>query len=513
MNGPTVAVLVALLALTCGSQALEVAIKYSAPVLELTLPLFSREVGGVAFHYVIKNVEYAARGAKQRTTKMNEHTVAILAGFLALTCGSQALEVAIRYSAPVLDFTLPLFSREVGGVAFHYVIKNVEYAARGVQTREGWTFATRDVSLDGADSVIAYAVVYDVNGNKRTTTQRSSLAIDDISAPIARLPGRRIRGAVFFRDDFTSFSTSNWDYEVSMYGGYNGEFQVYTNDPKNVFTRDGNLYLQPTLTVDDPRFDENFLYNGKMDMTELFGYCTEAGNNNGCTREGKTYGILPPVMSGKVKSKPTIRYGIVEIRARIPQGDWLWSAMWLLPKYDKYGIWPRSGEIDVMESRGNEGPIGVEEVSSTLHWGPSIDQNKYYKTTGKRHAANWADNFHTWRLEWTQDHLVTFVDNVEIMRVGPNFWQNGGFDGTNIWAGGDKMAPFDQEFYMIFNVAVGGTTGFFPDGDYYSSAKKPWNNSSPQADQDFWNGHLDWQNTWQGDKAALVVDYVEFRYL
>lgn len=396
-------------------------------------------------------------------------------------------------------------------MAFHYVVKNVEYAGRGTQTRDGWTYSTLDVSLDGADSVVAYAIVYDINGNKRLTTQRSTFSLDNTDSAVARLPSRRIRGAVFFRDDFNSFSTNNWDYEVSMYGGYNWEFQVYTNDPQNVFTRNGNLYLQPTLTVDDPRFDENFLYNGKMDMTQLFGYCTQSGNY-GCVREGK-YGMLPPVMSGKVKSKPTIRYGIVEIRARIPQGDWLWPALWLLPKDSKYGGWPRSGEIDIMESRGNYCPIGVQEVSSTLHWGPSPDQNRYYKTTNKRHAGNWADNFHTWRLEWTPDHLVTFVDDQEIMRTGPDFWQKGGFSGTNIWAGGERMAPFDQEFYMIFNVAVGGTNGFFPDGNHYNGARKPWSNSSPQAAQDFWNGRGDWQKTWVGDKTAMIVDYVEFRHL
>ncbi|GFS12992.1 beta-1,3-glucan-binding protein [Elysia marginata] len=392
------------------------------------------------------------------------HFVASLAVLLALSCGSQALEVTIKYSDPVLEFTLPLFTREASAVAFHYAIKHVEYTGRGVQTREGWTYATRDVSLDGAESVTAYAVVYDINGNKRMTTQRSKLLLDVRSAPVARLPNRRIRGAVFFRDDFNSFNTNNWNYEVSMFGGY-------------------------TLTVDDPRFDENFLYHGKMDMNKLFGYCTEAGNY-GCTREGQ-YGMLPPIMSGKVESKPTIRYGIVEIRARIPQGDWIWPALWLMPRNSKYGNWPRSGEIDVMESRGNTGPIGIQQVSSTLHWGPSADQNKFYKTTNTR----------------------TFVDNQEILRVGPNFWQKGGFSGTNIWASGEKMAPFDQPFYIMFNVAVGGTSGMFPDGNHYNGARKPWSNGSPHAAQDFWNGRGEWLKTWHGGKTAMLVDYVEFRHL
>ncbi|CAG5117644.1 unnamed protein product, partial [Candidula unifasciata] len=109
---------------------------------------------------------------------------------------------------------------------------------------------------------------------------------------LGRTPLRSIRGAAFFRDDFTTFNKGNWNYEVSMYGGYNGEFQVYTNDPKNVFTRDGSLYIYPE-------------------------------NLNGCTRDGHN-GILPPVMSGKVKSVPVLKYGTLEVRARIPKGDWLW---------------------------------------------------------------------------------------------------------------------------------------------------------------------------------------------
>ena len=59
-----------------------------------------------------------------------------------------------------------------------------------------------------------------------------------------------------------------------------------------------------------------------LPLTELFGVCTQSAQY-GCTREGK-YGILPPVMSGKVKSVPTMKYGVIEVRARIPTGDWIW---------------------------------------------------------------------------------------------------------------------------------------------------------------------------------------------
>ncbi|KAH9503542.1 Beta-1,3-glucan-binding protein [Bulinus truncatus] len=323
-----------------------------------------------------------------------------------------------------------------------------------------------------------------------------------------------------------------------MFGGMNWEFQVYTNDPKNVFTRDGNLHLQPIPTVDDPRFDENFLHHGTMDVAQIWGYCTNNANY-GCTREGQ-YGMLPPIMSGKITSIPTLRYGIVEIRARIPKGDWIWPAIWMMPRDSAYGGWPRSGEIDIMESRGNTVPIGVPTVSSTLHWGPAWDNNKYSLTTAEKQTNSWHDSFHTWKLEWTPEHLITFVDDQKILEVNPGagFWQKGGFSGPNIWAAGEKMAPFDKDvsknnfkgqiyiiksisfsmpaihsnFYMIFNVAVGGTNGFFPD-NYNWGVRKPWANNSPHAAEDFWNARNDWLPTWRGEESAMLIDWVEFRNL
>ncbi|XP_059163563.1 beta-1,3-glucan-binding protein-like [Physella acuta] len=437
----------------------------------------------------------------------------VAAGAVAADVGSA--HVIIKNSPPILSFKLSGGASDVNDVTFHYVIKHVAYQGRGVSTTEGWVFQVRDVSLDGADAITAYAVLYDSNGNILETTQRSTLTLHS-QGPVAQLSsGRRLR-AVIFRDDFNSFDRSKWTHEVSMFGGYNGEFQVYTNDHKNVYIKDGHLYLMPIPTVSDTRFDENFLHNGHMDMQTLFGVCTESGNN-GCTRDGRN-GFLPPIMSGKVESIPTLRYGTVEVRARIPRGDWLWPAIWMLPKNDHYGQWPRSGEIDIMESIGNAGDIGVGTVTSTLHWGPSADQNRFSLTHGEKKNANWHTNYHVWRLEWTHDHIITFIDNQQIMSVTPpagGFWQKGGFSGSNLWASGSKMAPFDQEFYMMFNVAVGGTSGFFPDGNHYGGVTKPWSNSQPQpvAAENFWKAHGAWQPTWQGENAALIIDYIQFTSL
>lgn len=78
------------------------------------------------------------------------------------------------------------------------------------------------------------------------------------------------------------------------------------------------------------------------------------------------------------------RYGRVEVTAQIPKGDWIWPAIWMLPTDQAYGQWPASGEIDIMESRGNDPSCaagGSDKFGSTLHWGPTFDQNRYEMTT------------------------------------------------------------------------------------------------------------------------------------
>ena len=112
--------------------------------------------------------------------------------------------------------------------------------------------------------------------------------------------------------------------------------------------------------------------------------CT--GNNwYGCERTAGAGGnVLNPIQSAKITTQESFsfKYGRVEVRAKLPQGDWLWPAIWLLPRRNSYGQWPASGEIDIMESRGNanypqSSGGGVESFGSTLHWGPSWTANRY----------------------------------------------------------------------------------------------------------------------------------------
>ncbi|RKO89995.1 concanavalin A-like lectin/glucanase domain-containing protein, partial [Blyttiomyces helicus] len=184
-------------------------------------------------------------------------------------------------------------------------------------------------------------------------------------------------------DDFNTLRNSVWQHASTLGGGGNFEFEWYTNNRSNSFVRDGTLYLQPTLTAD--AIGEANVENGyTMDLWggDPASLCT--GNAFfGCERTSGNGQIINPIQSAQIRTVNSVnfKYGRVEVRAKLPQGDWIWPAIWMLPVNGEYGKWPASGEIDIMESRGNlnypaEFGGGVNTIGSTLHWGPSFDFNR-----------------------------------------------------------------------------------------------------------------------------------------
>ncbi len=148
--------------------------------------------------------------------------------------------------------------------------------------------------------------------------------------------------------------------------------------------------------------------------------CT--GNNfYGCERTSGAGGnYLNPVKSARLRTAETFsfRYGRVEVKAKLPVGKWIWPAIWLLPRHAYYGTWPASGEIDVVESRGNlnypkEFGGGPESIGSTLHWGPDFFTNQFAKThkVYSLPSGTFGDDFHTFGLYWDQNKLYTYVDS------------------------------------------------------------------------------------------------------
>ncbi|KAJ8732109.1 hypothetical protein PYW08_014839 [Mythimna loreyi] len=339
-------------------------------------------------------------------------------------------------------------------------------------------------------------------------------------------PATVCSGALIFADDFNSFDLEIWQHENTLAGGGNWEFQYYNNNRTNSFVHSGLLFLRPSLMSD--QFGEAFLSAGTLNVEggEPADRCTNP-QWKGCERTGTFNNPLNPIKSARIRTVNSFsfRYGRVEVRAKMPAGDWLWPAIWLMPAYNTYGTWPASGEIDLVESRGNRAmtlygfPIGVQEVCSTVHYGPYPALNGWERARWiRRNAAGYHSNFHRYQLEWTPDYLRISIDDLEVGRVTPGnggFWQFGGFNSNpnieNPWRFGSKMAPFDEKFYLVMNLAVGGT-GYFPDG-VRNPSPKPWWNGSPTAARDFWNARGHWLPTWNlnvndGRDASLQVDYV-----
>ncbi|KAL5410705.1 hypothetical protein PMIN04_010525 [Paraphaeosphaeria minitans] len=329
-------------------------------------------------------------------------------------------------------------------------------------------------------------------------------------------------------DDFHNINKDIWNYEIQRGGFGSGTFEWTTNDPKNIYTDADGLHIVPTLTTESTDISRDQLIDNYVLNLTTDGTCTTKGIDNCSIRSNKTAGtIINPVRSARIstKGKKTIKFGKVEVVAKMPEGDWLWPAIWMMPDNDTYGEWPRSGEIDIAESRGNAGDNytsgGRDSIISALHWGPLPEADGFYKTSGQHQVrrTDYASAFHTFGVEWSEDYLFTYIDSrllqVFFLKFNKLMWNRGGFSEKlvnnsalyNPWAAtGRSNTPFDQSFYLILNVAVGGTNGFFPEG----VGNKPWGNQSPMAPKEFFDGMTNWLPTWgEGEKRGMTVRSVK----
>ncbi|KAG5722255.1 Beta-1,3-glucan-binding protein [Termitomyces sp. T112] len=333
--------------------------------------------------------------------------------------------------------------------------------------------------------------------------------------------------------------------EVNMDGFGTGEFEMTTSSTNNSFVKDGMLYIVPTLTSDNIGSDA--VFNGTIYNITDCTFNTTQPNNGFITRNGKSVfdidgytracsavsnatagSIINPVQSARISTKfsASIRYGKIEVRAKMPSGDWMWPAIWMLPRDSVYGPWPLSGEIDIVESRGNGiryTARGSNFVQGSLNWGPAegldgVDKSFSWWTNKRK---SFSDDFHTYSLEWTDTFLRISVDTrlhtLLDMPFKEPFFKLGDFpqvifNGSSLvalqnpWINGTNATPFDQEFYLIMNIAVGSTNGWFPDGQ----GNKPWLNQAQNPMLDFAKAESQWYPTWPSNAfdRGMVVDYV-----
>lgn len=330
--------------------------------------------------------------------------------------------------------------------------------------------------------------------------------------------------AIIFADHFSGplLNTSVWKHELTLSGEGNWEFEWYSNNRTVSYVRNGSLVISPQLTVNAigaaglAGADVN-LWGGDPATA-----CTDNGFF-GCERTGGGGGnIINPVLSARVRTAETFafKYGRVEVVARMPRGDWMWPAIWLMPTEAAYGQWPASGEIDIAESRGNARGYpagGCESFGSTLHYGPYWPEDAYLTThaTYSAPSGDLSTDFHTYGLLWTAERMTTYIDNTVVLDVNINetFWSRGGFATSqpgisSPWQDSPNAnAPFDQRMYILLNVAVGGTNGYFPD----AMGGKPWSDTSDSAANLFWAAYASqWGPTWASG-SPMMIDSVTVR--
>ncbi|OUM65877.1 glycoside hydrolase family 16 protein [Piromyces sp. E2] len=241
-----------------------------------------------------------------------------------------------------------------------------------------------------------------------------------------------------FSDEFEgdSLDHSKWTPEVNCWGGGNAEKQCYVDHPETIFVKDGQLHLKA-------------IYKGAY---QLHG-------NDKCTLDNEgSCSWTQPFISGRVNSKLNNlawKYGKVRVKALLPSGPFLWPAIWMLPQDDVYGTWAASGEIDIMEARGQDPDI----ISHAIHYGGQWPNNTYSDKVVS--IANAQNEWHVYGIDWTENYLVFSIDDQPTYSVdlNRNFYSG---VGENPYTG--PRQPFDQKFHLLFNVAVGG--GFFNSGKY-----------------------------------------------
>ena len=180
-------------------------------------------------------------------------------------------------------------------------------------------------------------------------------------------------------------------------------------------------------------------------------YYTAGGNNirleNGnLVITGKKEQAVPDrnYSSGRINSqgKGYVKYGKIEARISVPSGAGTWPAFWMMPQTNVYGGWPKSGEIDIMEHIGSD-PRMTSHAVHTANKNGSLGNNWF----NRQYKDSMENKFHVYSVIWGPDDMKFYIDNVKSVTLYRNFTED------------YKGWPFDQPFYVILNLALGGTMG------------------------------------------------------
>ncbi len=199
--------------------------------------------------------------------------------------------------------------------------------------------------------------------------------------------------------DGDALNTDNWNYEIGNgdNGWGNNEAQYYTDAEDNVKVEDGNLVITAKREA-------------------------ESGFNFTSARI-------------TTKDKFEFTYGRVEVRAKLPAGGGTWAAIWMLGAEWPEEAWPGVGEMDIMEFVGND----PGKTISALHFPGNSGGDAIVDDTQVSDATS---EFHIYEVEWTTEKITFLVDGIPHLE----------FDN-------DDSTPFQDDFYLLLNIAMGGTLG------------------------------------------------------
>jgi beta-glucanase (GH16 family) len=215
----------------------------------------------------------------------------------------------------------------------------------------------------------------------------------------------------FEQPDGSPPDPSKWNHQQGGAGWGNGELQHYTDSLENSFIQDGMLVI-------------------RAKQEEMMGRNYTSARLNTLFKGDWTYGRF-------------------EIRARLPTTQGIWPAFWLLPSRGRYGSGAAGGEIDIMELVGSE----PGRSYATLHFGnPAARSTGYHDLPA---GETYSDDFHTFALEWEPEEIRWYVDG--------NLYHSETKWFTTARKDAQHPAPFDQDFHLLVNVAVGGHWPGSPD--------------------------------------------------
>ncbi|KAK4876693.1 hypothetical protein RN001_009199 [Aquatica leii] len=312
------------------------------------------------------------------------------------------------------------------------------------------------------------------------------------------------KGKLIFQEMFINISTQ-WKRENKFAGDPDFEFVIYSNNKTNVFAKHSMLYINPTLT--EERYGVGYVNNPRG--IDFGNTCTGFPETLECVQKPRAWQVLPSVISAQISTKNSFSflYGVIEVKAKFPAGDWLYPEISLVPKSEVYGPGLESGRIRIGFSPGNKDLGNHLWGGCTLGYTDAARKYAMRQTTSEQ---PWHEDFHTYKVQWKVDSIILFVDNEVYGTIYP---PPDGFASealleidpftTERWMQGTQLAPFDQEMYIVIGVGAGGQM-FFED----TEVSKPWANNDPKAQLRFYKKSKEWFPTWEND-SQLIVDYVK----